>query len=65
MKVNEVHAPTVRVVFSWSHPDRKPLGDMAATLQSLAVGNPEADFVYEYKKGSDVSMFDTRKVRQP
>jgi len=56
---------TVRAFFSWSHPDRKPLGDMAATLQTLAVGNPEVDFVYEHKKGSEISMFDTRRVRQP
>ena len=26
---------TVRAVFQHSHPDRKPLGDMAATLQTL------------------------------
>ena len=55
----------VTAFFSLSHPDRKPLGDMAATLQTLAAGNPEVDFVYEHKKGSEVSRFDTRKVRQP
>ena len=56
---------TVRVTFRWGHPDRKPLGDIGATLQTLVVANPEVDFVYEHRRGAEVVRFDTREVRQP
>lgn len=41
----------VKATFGYSHIDRKPFGDMEATLKTLIVGNPEVDFIYEYKKG--------------
>ena len=56
---------TVRVTFRWGHPDRKPLGDISATLETLMVANPEVDFVYEHRRGAEVVRFDTREVRQP
>ena len=55
---------TVKAVFQNSHPDRKPLGDMAATVQTLVVGNPEVDFVYEHRKGMEIARFDTRQIRR-
>ena len=54
---------TVRAVFQHSHPDRKPLGDMAATVQALVAGSPEVDFVYERRNGTEVVRFDTREIR--
>ncbi len=54
---------TVRAVFRHSHPDRKPLGDMAATLQTLVGGNPDVDFLYEHKRGTERTRFDTREIR--
>ena len=56
---------TVRVTFRWGHPDRKPLGDISATLETLMVANPEVGFVYEHRRGAEVVRFDTREVRQP
>ena len=56
---------TVRATFRWGHPDRKPLGDIGATLQVLAVANPEVDFVYGHRKGAEMTRWDTRGVRQP
>ena len=56
---------TVTATFRWSHPDRKPLGDISATLETLMVANPEVDFVYEHRRGAEVVRFDTREVRQP
>jgi len=56
---------TVRVSFRWGHPDRKPLGDISATLETLMVANPEVGFVYEHRRGAEVVRFDTREVRQP
>ncbi len=56
---------TVRATFGRNHPDRKPLGDILATLETLVAGYPEVDFVYEHRKGEEITRFDTREVRQP
>jgi len=51
--------------FRHSHPDRKPLGDMSATLQTLVAANPGVDFRYEHRAGAEVIRFDTREVKRP
>ena len=51
----------IRATFSRSHPDRKPLGDMYATLETLVAGHRGVDFLYEHRRGTDVTRFDTRK----
>jgi signal transduction histidine kinase len=56
---------TVRATFRWSHPDRKPLGDIAATVETLVAGSQEVDIVCVHKKGEEIARFDTREVRQP
>jgi K+-sensing histidine kinase KdpD len=56
---------TVRATFRWGHPDRKPLGDIPATLEALVAANPDVDFIYEHRRGAQVARLDTRKVRQP
>ena len=43
---------TVKAVFQLSHPDRKPLGDIAATLETILCGRPELDLQFEYKRDS-------------
>jgi len=55
---------TVRATFRRSHPDRKPLGDISATLQALVVANPGVDFVCEQRRGAEISRFDTREIRR-
>jgi signal transduction histidine kinase len=55
---------TVKAFFSLSHPDRKPLGDMAATLETLVTGNPGVDFCYQHRQGNECTRFDTREVRK-
>jgi len=55
----------IRVTFRRSHPDRKPLGDIAATLETLIAGNPDVDFVFEHRDGADIVGIDTRGIRQP
>ena len=60
------HAGTrIRATFRHSHPDRKPLGDISATLQALAGGNPQVDFIYEHRRGAEIIRFDTREVKRP
>jgi len=52
----------VRVTFGYSHPDRKPLGDLAATIEALVLGNPDVDFVYEHERGAERIRLDTREM---
>lgn len=52
----------IRATFRHSHPDRKPLGDIATTLEVLVASNPGVDFLYEHTRGQDVTRFDTRTV---
>lgn len=44
----------VRAVFQLSHPDRKPLGDIAETLRTILSGRPELDLQFRYKKDSEI-----------
>jgi signal transduction histidine kinase len=53
---------TVKATFCYSHPDRKPMGDIHETIRTLVVGHPEIDFLYEHKKNDSVYRFDTRET---
>ena len=44
----------VRAEFRLSHPDGKPLGDLAATLAAIAAGRPELDLRFEYRRDGDI-----------
>lgn len=53
----------VTASFRHSHIDRAPIGDMASTLATLIMGNPEADYVYTHLiDGRDFSL-DTREIK--
>ncbi len=52
----------VRATFQYSHPDRKPLGDIAETLSTLILANPEIEFVYEHRKGDKCYRLDSRDI---
>ncbi len=53
----------VKATFGYSHIDRKPLGNMEATLTTLIAGNPEVDFIYKHKKDESEFRLDTREIR--
>lgn len=53
---------TVRATFGYSHPDRKPMGDILETIRTLVMGHPEIDFLFEHKKNGSVYRFDTREI---
>lgn len=53
----------VRAGFRRSHIDRKPLGDVAASVVSLVAGNPGIDFVLEYRSDGSEYRFDTAEIR--
>ena len=52
----------INATFLYGHLDRKPLGDIPATLETLIAGNPKVDFIYEYRKGLEITRLDTREV---
>ena len=53
----------VTATFRHSHIDRAPLGDMAATLEMLIVGNPQVDFVYSRRVDDRDFTLDTRELK--
>lgn len=53
----------VRATFRYSHPDRKPLGNIKETLLILAAGYPEVDFVYEHKRKDATYRWGTKKIK--
>lgn len=55
---------TVVAKFQESHIDRRPLGDMGATLAALIMGNPDLDFVYTSDLRDQEVEVDTRSIRK-
>jgi hypothetical protein len=55
---------TVVATFQESHIDRRPLGDMGATLTTLIMGNPDLDFVYTSNLRKEEVEIDTRSIRK-
>ena len=54
---------TVLAVFQLSHPDRKPLGDIAASLVAILAGKPHLDVRFEYERdGELVAGMDSRQL---
>ena len=53
----------ITATFSYNHIDRAPLGDMAATITTLIMGNPEIDFVYFHRIDGNEYSLDTREIR--
>jgi hypothetical protein len=54
----------VIATFRYSHIDRAPMGDIASSITTLIMGNPQADFVYTHiVNGEDFSL-DTRELKK-
>jgi len=49
----------VRAEYQYMHIDRRPLGDLQATFETLIAGNPEVDFRFEYTTDDGTQIFDT------
>lgn len=52
----------IKATFLYSHPDRKPLGDIPTTLETLIAGNAGVDFLYSHTIGEKTTRIDTREV---
>ena len=55
---------TVAATFRYNHIDRAPVGDMASTITTLIMGNPQIDFVYTHIIDDATFTLDTRELRQ-
>jgi len=53
----------VEATFRYHHIDRAPLGDMAATVGTLIIGNPGIDFIYAHRIDGRDFFLDTREIR--
>jgi anti-sigma regulatory factor (Ser/Thr protein kinase) len=53
----------VAATFGYNHIDRAPLGDMAATITTLIMGNPQIDFVYTHIIDTKEFVLDTRELK--
>lgn len=53
----------VQAVFRHSHIDRMPLGDISGTLQTLIIGTPEVNWVFEYNLNEDSFIFDDGPIK--
>ncbi len=54
----------VKATFEYNHIDRKPLGNISKTIETLVVGNPSVDFYYEYRKDGILHILDTKKIKE-
>jgi hypothetical protein len=50
--------------FRRDHLDLAPLGDMAGSLSTLIMGNPDVEFVYTHEVDGRVFRLDTREVKK-
>ncbi|MBN2038946.1 MAG: ATP-binding protein [Spirochaetes bacterium] len=53
----------ITATFRNTHIDRKPLGDIASTIITLIVGNPEIDIVYMSNLNGIITELDTREIK--
>lgn len=53
---------SVKASFRYDHPDRKPIGNIRETLQTLLVGHPDIDFLFEHTQDGTTTHFDTRET---
>jgi hypothetical protein len=54
----------VTATFQASHIDCKPLGDLAATMVALILGNPAVDFDFVHARDGEVIELDTRELKE-
>jgi anti-sigma regulatory factor (Ser/Thr protein kinase) len=54
----------VAATFRRSHIDRKPLGDMGASMMVLIAGNPGIDILFTYRRDDYSYQIDTREIRE-
>ncbi len=54
---------TITVIFQFSHPDMKPMGDILQTMATLITADSAIRFIYDHKKGDESLYFDSHDSR--
>lgn len=54
----------VIATFTYDHIDRQPMGDMAATMQTLVSSNEDINFIYKHTKNEKEFLFDTAQIKE-
>ncbi len=54
---------SINVSFQHNHLDRKPMGDIAATIMVLIAGNPDIDFVFKLMREDEELIIDTAELK--
>jgi signal transduction histidine kinase len=54
----------VTASFQQDHIDRKPLGDITATITVLVAGNPHIDFIFELSRDDEELIIDTAEMKK-
>jgi len=55
---------TIKVMFQRNHIDRMPMGDLAGTLLSLLISNPEIHWIFKYELDEDQFIFDDADIKR-
>ncbi|MBP3361760.1 MAG: ATP-binding protein [Clostridia bacterium] len=55
---------TIEAVFSYSHIDRQPLGNIVDTMFTVITAYENTDFLYIHKSGDREFKFDTREIKK-
>ena len=63
VKAGSAGGTEVTATFQHSHIDRAPVGDMASTMATLLMGNPQIDFVYKHAIDGEEFILDTRELK--
>jgi len=64
VEAGTISGTEVTATFRYSHIDRAPMGDMASTMATLLMGNPQIDFVYTHVIDSQEFILDTRELKK-
>ena len=54
----------ITATFRYSHIDRAPMGDIASSITTLIMGNPQTDFVYTHIIDDEIFTLDTREIKE-
>ena len=55
---------TVKAEFTFTHPDRLPIGDIAGTIVLLCVANPELDLTYQHITNTGEYIYNTAEIKE-
>jgi len=54
---------SIKASFQYNHIDRKPLGDITATITVLIAGNPHINFIFQLIREDEELLIDTAELK--